>query len=303
MKNPIFDTLRPWSRIIFVIFIMLVSFIVFMLLGQLVVGLVYGFSEAGFSDMTTVSAENIGKLKISQTFQSVGLFVVPPIIAAFLFSKSVKEYLQLKSNISPFMVLLLFVLVLSSLPVINWLSELNQGMKLPNSMSEFEASIKAAEEHAQNLTKLFLSGNDLLIVFFVNIFIVAVLPAIGEELLFRGVLQKTFIQWTGNIHVAIWITAFLFSAIHFQFYGFLPRVLLGALFGYLLVWTGNMWVPITAHFINNAMGVTVYHFYSEKVDQNAIENIGTKGSNYFWLIGSVLIAASVLYAIYKDNKR
>jgi membrane protease YdiL (CAAX protease family) len=90
---------------------------------------------------------------------------------------------------------------------------------------------------------------------FVNILMLAIIPALGEELIFRACFQKVFVRWTGNYHVAIWITAIVFSAIHFQFFGFFPRMILGALFGYLFVWSGNIWIPILAHFLNNGMAV------------------------------------------------
>jgi len=95
-----------------------------------------------------------------------------------------------------------------------------------------------------------------------NIFMIAVLPALGEELMFRGVIQRIFSNLTRNHHWGIWISAFLFSAMHMQFYGFLPRIVLGAMFGYLLVWTETMWVPILALFVNNDMGVVGYFLFN-----------------------------------------
>jgi membrane protease YdiL (CAAX protease family) len=83
----------------------------------------------------------------------------------------------------------------------------------------------------------------------------AIIPALGEELIFRACFQKVLGRWTGNYHLAIWLSAIIFSSIHFQFYGFFPRMFLGALFGYLLVWSGSIWLPILAHFLNNGMAV------------------------------------------------
>src|SRR5207344_1198984 len=89
----------------------------------------------------------------------------------------------------------------------------------------------------------------------INLFIIAFLPALGEELFFRGMMQKLFSQLTKNNHLAIIITSIIFSAIHLQFYGFLPRMVLGIFLGYLLVWSGSLWLPILAHFVNNASAV------------------------------------------------
>jgi hypothetical protein len=97
-----------------------------------------------------------------------------------------------------------------------------------------------------------------------NLFICAALPAIGEEFFFRGTLQQLFNQWFKNKHVAIIVTAFLFSAIHLQFYGFIPRFLLGLYLGYLFVWTGSLWAPIFAHFLHNGISVGIQYFANQQ---------------------------------------
>jgi membrane protease YdiL (CAAX protease family) len=89
----------------------------------------------------------------------------------------------------------------------------------------------------------------------INLFIIAILPAVGEEFFFRGVLQKILIKLFKSGHVAIWVTAFIFSAMHFQFFGFVPRFILGLIFGYLFFWSGTLWLPVISHFINNAVPV------------------------------------------------
>jgi membrane protease YdiL (CAAX protease family) len=103
-----------------------------------------------------------------------------------------------------------------------------------------------------------------------NVLMLAIIPALGEELVFRASLQKILGRWTGNYHLAIWLSAIIFSGIHFQFYGFFPRMFLGALFGYLLVWSGSIWLPILAHFLNNAMatvGAYVLQLEGKSIDQ------------------------------------
>jgi hypothetical protein len=132
-----------------------------------------------------------------------------------------------------------------------------------------------------------------------NIFMIAVLPALGEELMFRGVIQRIFTNWTKNYHWGIWITAFLFSAMHLQFYGFLPRMMLGAMFGYLLVWTGTMWVPILAHFVNNTMGVMGYFLINKGVITRDVEELGTGKEQLPLAIFSVISVSYLLYLIYR----
>lgn len=110
------------------------------------------------------------------------------------------------------------------------------------------------EEQAAKLTKDMLVM-DTPLQFILALTGVAVVPAVFEEYLFRGTLQPLFAKWFGNIHVSIWVTAALFSLFHFQFFGFLPRMLLGAVFGYLVVWSGSIYPAILAHFLNNGVAV------------------------------------------------
>jgi hypothetical protein len=134
----------------------------------------------------------------------------------------------------------------------------------------------------------------------VNLFVVAVLPALGEELLFRGALQGTLLKHTKNIHLSIWVSAALFSAIHMQFFGFFPRMILGAMFGYLVVWGGSLWYSIWAHFINNAaMVLLMYFIYKEKLDAD-LETLGGNDGDWMYVVASVLIGGLLLW-LFKEN--
>ena len=116
--------------------------------------------------------------------------------------------------------------------------------------------MKAMEASAMALTERFLAA-DGIGGLLLNLGLMALLPALAEEMSFRGVLQGV-LSPQRHTHVAIWVTAFIFSAIHMQFYGFIPRMMMGALFGYVFVWTGSLWVPIVMHFINNGIAVVSY---------------------------------------------
>jgi membrane protease YdiL (CAAX protease family) len=98
----------------------------------------------------------------------------------------------------------------------------------------------------------------------INIFILAVIPSIAEEMIFRGILQQILCRVFKSGHIGIWLTAILFSAIHLQFFGFLPRLILGLSFGYLFFWSRNLWLPVIAHFINNFIPVMMTFFYGWK---------------------------------------
>jgi len=133
----------------------------------------------------------------------------------------------------------------------------------------------------------------------INIFVIAFLPAVGEEFLFRGVIQKIFISWTKNIHIGIIVTAVIFSAFHFQFSGFIPRFLLGVLFGYMLVWTGKIILTILAHFINNAVAVVFFYLYYGTPRWESAESIGAKNDDFFIMIISLTFTLSLLFIFRK----
>jgi hypothetical protein len=109
----------------------------------------------------------------------------------------------------------------------------------------------------------------------VNLLMIGVLAAVGEELIFRGLLQKLLTEMIRNAHVAILITAILFSAFHFQFFSFIPRFILGIILGYLMLMGRSIWFPVVAHFINNAMGIFYYFFYAKGSADDMLEEIGT----------------------------
>ena len=207
------------------------------------------FSNGDITDINT--------LKLMQLFQSIGMFVIPPFILSYLWSEKPLRYLQIEKKTKWWNIISVLIIMVIVIPFINLLGEFNQQLVLPKMLAELEAIMKASELQTAKITEQLLNVHSIEGLLF-NIFLIALLPALGEELFFRGILQRIFQEWKGAT-VAIWISAFIFSAIHFQFYGFLPRLLLGAFFGYLLVWSGNLWLPILAHFINNLMAVVFYY--------------------------------------------
>jgi len=95
--------------------------------------------------------------------------------------------------------------------------------------------------------------------------VISIIPAIGEELVFRGIVQNELLRIWNKKHFAVWVTGFIFSFIHFQFFGFIPRMLLGVLFGYCYLWTKSLWVPIAMHFLNNALTLLVSAFFKDSI--------------------------------------
>jgi membrane protease YdiL (CAAX protease family) len=162
--------------------------------------------------------------------------------------------------------------------------------------------IRSLEDNAAALTELFLKGSTLgdLVV---NFIMIAILPAIGEEFLFRGVIQRLFAEWTKSVHWGVVIAAFLFSFIHFQFYGFVPRFLLGLYFGYLLVWSSSIWLPVLGHLVNNGIAVVVYHFAKQPAGSTTLDTLGTPESGFYTLYISVFLTCGLIGLIYLHTRQ
>ena len=205
------------------------------------------------------------------------------------------RWLYLDQSISMKSAIIAVFLVLLASPGINLLSYLNQQITLPECFSTIEVWMQQQEEAAAVLTERFLSS-DSIGVFVVNILLMALLPAVAEELTFRGVLQHLFTARTCTHipHIAIWTTAIIFSAIHCQFYGFIPRMLLGAVFGYALAWSGSLWLPMLMHFTNNALAVILY-FTAHKAgwDTSSMDAFGTGDTWWVGVLSLILVVVGI----------
>lgn len=303
MRLNAFRGMMPFPQLLFSAFVILVSFLAFLL-----IAMVLAIPLFGISSMMNIPAigdlsdpESIRLLKYFQVVQSIGLFIVPPFVLAWLFHGQIAEYLLLNKKSTSTSIFLVAILVVFSLPLTNFIGEWNTRMEFPEFLAGLERWMKNAEENAAELTEAFLKVETTGGLLF-NLFMIAFLPAIGEELLFRGVIQRIFSNWTRSHHWGIWISAILFSALHIQFYGFVPRMLLGVLFGYLLIWSGSMWLPILAHFFNNGFAVVAMYLIDNNILNAGVEEIGaTSGSQYV----AILSLASVfllMFLIKKENR-
>lgn len=298
MKNS-FQYLHPISKLGIVAFVALLSLLVSMIIGTVIsipfLG-IEGISSV-FGSTSGINEENLPFLKFLQIIQSIGMFIVPSFIVAYLFNPSVSQYLKLDKKPFLFSIIIAVLIIFIANPLINFTGELNAKLSLPESLSKLENWMKSTEESLAQLTKLYLKTESIGGLMF-NLFMIALIPAIGEEFLFRGVIQRILSEWTKNNHLAIWLSAILFSALHFQFYGFLPRAILGAMFGYLFVISGNLWLPMIAHFINNAAAVVAYYLYGEGILNVDPEKIGINSKYQTTvIISSIMLIA--LYLIFK----
>lgn len=193
-------------------------------------------------------------MRMMQLISALGTFLLPALAVAWLCSSDPTSYLYIKRRVDVKILLLVLISIFLFSPTITLTALLNKQMVLPSFMAPIENWMKAQEALAEQLTNTLLEGSGVLTLLY-NLLVIAVMAGITEEFLFRGALQRIIGQWTTNHHIVIWSAAIVFSAFHMQFYGFLPRMLLGAYFGYLLYWGRNIWIPVLAHFVNNAFAV------------------------------------------------
>ncbi len=239
------------------------------------------------------SESTISAIRIIQMLGHLFIFVLPPIL-----------FLAIANNRRPFYYLFLdqppivknlllgMGIILFSMPLMQLVYWLNMQIPLPEALSNME-------EQSAELIKAMLDANTTTGLV-MNLLAIALLPALGEELLFRGVLQRIFTKIMENPHKAIWLTAMLFSLMHMQFAGFFPRLFLGALLGYLLYWSGNLLVPIFAHFLyNGSQIIAVYQYNHGKIATN-IENMD-HFPHGLTLIFTILFAG-LCWLIYSSNK-
>jgi membrane protease YdiL (CAAX protease family) len=278
MTRGLFSKSTPIFMLLMLVFTILASFLFLSSIGILLMPLIFNTPMENLPSLSQgyVDENNISQMTYIQVIFTISAFVIPAFMAAYLFSNiKVFDYFKLRHKVSILWFVATLIVVLSISPFINMLVTLNEMIVFPESLAGIEKWMRNFENEAKQTTEFFLSSNAL----WLNILMIAVLPAIGEELIFRGLLHNIFVRWTGNVHIAIIITGLLFSAMHVQFYGFFPRWLLGIIFSYLFVWSGTLWLSIFAHFINNAAVVIVYHLTYKDIIPDVVETYGTNRSD------------------------
>ncbi len=259
---------------------------------------------AGNNDVTINydDPKMVALIYISQIFSVIILFIAPAILIAIFWTKSRIRFLGIISK--PRLTTLIFagLGILFAVPLIDWLSELNQQMHLPSALSGVENWMKSTEAKAGEMTVVFTRGTSIGSLF-LNLFVVAFLAAFSEELFFRGLLQKIALQCFKNKHVAVWFGAIIFSAFHMQFYGFLPRMLMGAYLGYLFVWSGSLWPGIVAHFLNNGIIVFLTWLSNRGAITIDADHISSGQNQLMYVAGSIVMVTACLYLVYRMEQK
>lgn len=229
-----------------------------------------------------------GLLKLTFLLQSLALFVLPALLFGILFYRSrMAAYFDVRRMPTFWMAMIAVVALVAGYPLVQLAYEANNLIPLADWMIALE------DQAAATLSDLLVMehfGSYLL-----TMLLIAVLPALGEELVFRGIVQKQTAELFKNPVAGVWCAAIIFSLIHFQFGGFLPRVALGAILGYTYLWTGNLWVPILVHFVNNGFQVTVMYATGTDLSEPQEEM-----EIAYW---AVILSVFVLYFAYRTLKQ
>lgn len=237
-----------------------------------------------------------GMLFIS-VYQAIVMFILPSFVAARTISRSSVRYLSLTTPPGWLPVTGVIFAYLIALPALNQIIYWNSNISFPESIAYWGELFRELEDKANAATGVMLDTQSLGGLF-VNIAVIALLTAFGEELFFRGTLQHTAAS-SGAAQAAIWVVALIFSAMHFQIYGFVPRLLLGAWFGYLLYWTRSLYVPVLAHLINNGV-VVVCAWLSNRGSSFDFDNFGVTQTG-FPVPAFVSALAFIVFVVYFRN--
>lgn len=250
--------------------------------------------------LVTRNGQTTATMRVATVIQDCFIFILPAVATAIVVSSLPARLLEV-DRIMTFPQFILAVMgLIVSIPAMNFIVKLNAEISLPESLGGLESWMTQAEERAQESVKLLL-GSGTTASLIINLLIVALLAGMSEEIFFRGTLQRLIETSPVNIHCAIWLTAFLFSAFHMQFYGFVPRMLLGAYFGYLLYWSKSLWLPVTVHSMNNAI-VVVSMWLGENRGEAAADSLNSWGEDSPMLIlGSAILTVFVILHLYRNR--
>lgn len=304
MEDTQIKQVSPFGQLAFIMLLSMFSGMVFSFLGAELIKILFGIQLFG-EDMSLLqnpNFEHIRSLNLILIFcQHLGAFILPAVIFWQRMSRRNIHYFTF-SKPNTTMLWLGVGAMVAAIPTIGMLAGWNESFTLPAGMEELEKSLRSLENAATQVTETVLFTNSIggLLV---NILFIALIPALGEELLFRGIIQQIFGKWSQNPHLGIWLAAALFSALHMQFYGFVPRFLLGGMLGYLFWFSGSIWVPIAAHFANNAIAIILTYFIHNEVFSESLASYGSNTEDWLGVLISLILVASCLFYMAKNKMK
>ena len=236
------------------------------------------------------------RMAIITILQDIFLFIVPSIVTAILITRRPAEFLAIDKGPSRRCLQLGILALLASIPAMNMIIEWNASVTIPAWFGSCGQWIIDSEKSASEAIKVMVNGESVMSLIML-ILVVGIFAGMSEELFFRGTIQRMMTTSGFSPHIAIWTTAIIFSAVHLQFFGFVPRLLLGAMFGYMAWWSGSVWLSVTAHCLNNSLAATVMWIASRNPESGVAE-IETIGAGNLLTAGaSAVISIGLLYAL------
>lgn len=259
--------ISPWPSLLIIILLFFIGMFVGQFVGSLLAMVLFNLSfPETMQAVTNFQSAPNGKyvLYCLQFGSALGAFIAAPLFFLKRFGNNAVTALFNKKSVHLIPIVLTVFITLAFMVVNTILIEWNANITFPAGMERIERVLQEQEEELRMLTEYltdFNSTGDFLLAFV----IIAILPAVGEELLFRGLIQTNLAKALRNPHLGIWLTALIFGAIHFQFYGMVPRLFLGAIFGYLYYWSGSLLLPVLGHFVNNGFSLIMYYLSQQGV--------------------------------------
>jgi uncharacterized protein len=291
----------PFLRLLFALFIWVVAAAILLFISEQIA--VVFFKTSLFRIDLFEMEKNPQALllfKITTLVQSIAVFAVPPFFIAWFFSDRTTGYLSMKKSVSSWNYLWGAIIIIACIPLINFLDEINKMVHLPSLFGKVESGMNETESMIEKIYGLFSKAPTLRIFLF-NMIVMAVVPAFGEELMFRGVLQRMLSDFFSNRHFGVIVCAFIFGAVHSQAHSILPRFMLGLVLGYSMLWSGSIWVSMLMHFVNNLMNIGYSLMQERGCVGNELEQIG-KIHEQVWMTGvSIILLGVLLWLIYKKR--
>ena len=231
-------------------------------------------------------------LMLIQGISAIITFIVVPLFYIKIYKISYHELTGWGKPIHPLALTAIIIMVLAVFPLLSMVYEWNMGWQFPDAFHQWAAT---QEEQMKIMTE-FLLVMDNPIDLIIALLVIAIIPGIGEELLFRGLIQTQLSFAIKNMHIVIWLTAFIFAAIHMQFFGLIPRMLLGAIFGYIFYWSGSIKYAMVAHAVNNGFQVIVTYIMAQSDSEFNLDE-QTSFPIYITVI-SIFITSAILYYLH-----
>lgn len=290
----LFDIRKPSNQ--------LAAFLLLFVVGFIIVTCLQFVTLVAFNILPTELIQHASALRITNSISQIFLLFLPAFLISFWLKKANGEdYLEFNNTPSFKNLSLVLIFSLVSIPIMSFIITLNESMRLPECLHSLEQWMQTQENLNNEITETMIKQTSTYSLI-MNILALALCPAICEEVLFRGLLMKWLYKVSHAKHLSVWLSAIIFSSIHLQFYGFFPRMLLGAAFGYIFLFTKSIWVNIFAHFCNNAMAIFAAFLYFSHYSQTHYSKIGNFDNAWYALLISFILTTITFIFIYKSNK-